>query len=131
MAETSATFSESWYRIAAQRVYLRPGVVVQRQRYRGERWIVLQNPLNNRYFKLRPVAYEFVGRLRPDRTVEEVWQECVRRFPDEAPGQEAVLQLLAQLYFANLLHYEQALDSAQLFERFKKRRQREISGRLL
>src|SRR5271167_4141228 len=105
MPEAPATFSESWYRIAGQRVCLRADVVVQRQRYRGERWIVLQNPFSSQYFRLRPAAYEFVARLRPERTVQEVWLECVQRFPDEAPGQEAVLQLLSQLYFANLLHY--------------------------
>src|SRR5579872_1609430 len=126
MPQPLATFSESWYRIANLRVHLRAGVVVQRQRYRGERWIVLQNPFSNQYFRLRPAAYEFVARLRPERTVQEVWQECVAKFPDEAPGQEAVIQLLSQLYFANLLHYEQAADTAQLFERFEKRRQREI-----
>ena len=129
MAEAPATFSESWYRIAGQRVYLRAGVRVQRQRFRGERWIVLQNPFSAQYFRLRPAAYEFVGRLRPDRTVHEVWQECVSRHPDDAPGQEAVLQLLAQLYAANLLHYKEATDTAALFERFKKRRQRELSAR--
>ena len=131
MAEAPGTFSESWYRIANQRLHLRSGVQVQRQMYRGERWIVLQNPFSNQYFRLRPAAYEFVGRLRPERTVQEVWQECLGRFPEEAPGQEAVLQLLAQLYYANLLHYEQATDSAQLFERFKRRQQREMSARLL
>ena len=131
MPESLGTFSESWYRIAGQRVFLRPGVIVQRQRFRGERWFVLQNPFSNEYFRLRPAAYEFVGRLRPDRTIQEAWQECIDRFPDDAPGQEAVLQLLSQLYHANLLQYEQAADSAQLFERFKKRRQREISARLL
>jgi putative peptide zinc metalloprotease protein len=131
MAQSLGTFSESWHRIAGQRVYLRPDVVIQRQRYRGERSILLQNPLSNSYFRLHSPAYEFVGRLRPDRTVQEVWQECVSLFPDEAPGQEAVLQLLSQLYHANLLQYEQALDSAQLFERFQRRRQREITARLL
>src|ERR1700722_10275163 len=131
MPEATATFSESWYRIAGQRVCLHAGVRVQRQNYRGERWIVLQNPFSAQYFRLRPAAYEFVARLRPDRTVQEVWQECVDRFPDEAPGQEAVLQLLAQLYFANLLHYDDPADSALLFERFKQRRQREISARFL
>jgi putative peptide zinc metalloprotease protein len=60
-----------------------------------------------------------------------VWQECLDRFPDEAPGQEAVIQLLAQLYFANLLQYNLAADSAQLFERYQKRRQREIRARFL
>lgn len=131
MAEAPATFSESWYRIAGQRLYLRPGVQVQRQIYRGEHWIVLQNPFTNQYFRLHPAAYAFVARLRPERTVQEVWEQCLQRFPDEAPGQEAALHLLSQLYYANLLHYEQAVDAAQLFRRFKQRRQREVTARLL
>jgi putative peptide zinc metalloprotease protein len=125
------TFSESWYRIASQRLALRADVIVQRQRFRGERWIVLQHPFASRYFRLRPAAWEFVARLAPDKTVEQVWLECVNRFPDEVPGQEAVLQLLSQLYFANLLHYAQADDSGQLFQRYEKRRQREFAGRFL
>ncbi len=127
----SKTFSESWYRVANQRICLRPGVNVRRQNYRGERWIVLENPFSNQYFRLRPTAYEFVSRLRPDQTVETAWQQCLDRFPDDAPSQEAVIQLLSQLYFANLLQYDLAADSAQLFERFKKRQQREIGFRFL
>lgn len=125
------TFSESWYRVANQRICLRPGVHVRRQNFRGERWLVLENPFSNQYFRLRPAAYAFVARLSPRRTVEEVWQQCLDRFPDEAPSQEAVIQLLSQLYFANLLQYDLAADSAQLFERYKKRRQREIGFRFL
>ncbi len=127
----SKTFSESWYRVANERISLRPGVRVRRQNFRGERWIVLENPFSNEFFRLRPAAYEFVSRLRSDRTVEAAWRACVEKFPDEAPSQEAVIQLLAQLYYANLLQYELAADSAQLFQRFKKRRQRERGFRLL
>ncbi len=93
--------------------------------------MVLENPFSNQFYRMRPAAYEFVARLRPDRTVEEVWKECLEKFPDQAPGQESVLQLLSQLYFANLLHYDRAADYAQLFERFKKRRQREMTARLM
>jgi putative peptide zinc metalloprotease protein len=131
MADTPKTFSESWYRVANQKIYLRPVVRTRRQNFRGERWIVLENPFSNQYFRLQPAAYEFVVRLQPDRTVEQVWQQCLERFPDAAPSQESVIQLLAQLYFANLLQYDLAADSAQLFERYKKRRQREISFRFL
>lgn len=131
MAETEATFSESWYRIAGQRVWLRPDIVVRRQWFRGERWLVLQNPFSSKYYRIRPATYEFVARLSPDKTVETVWLECADRFPDAVPGQEAVIQLLAQLYFANLLHYENAADSEQLFRRYEERRQRETSARLL
>lgn len=125
------TFSESWYRIANQRLCLRHGINVRRQNFRGERWIVLENPFSNQFFRLQPAAYEFVARLRPDRTVQEVWQECLERFPDEAPGQQAVIQLLSQLYFSNLLQYDLAADAAQLFERYKQRRQREIRSRMM
>src|SRR5690606_39068959 len=45
--------------------------------------------------------------------------------PDGAPGQEDVIQLLAQLYHANLLLYREAADSEQFFARYKKRVQRE------
>ena len=131
MADPTKTFSESWYRVANQKLSLRPVVKVRRQNFRDERWVILENPFSNQYFRLRPAAYEFVSRLRPDRTVEEVWQQCLERFPDTAPSQEAVLQLLAQLYFANLLQYDLAADSAQLFERYQQRRQRETGFRFL
>ncbi len=131
MTGTPRTFSESWYRVANQKICLRPVVKVRRQNFRGERWIVLENPFSNQYFRLRPAAYEFVARLQPERTVEEVWQQCLERFPDDAPSQESVIQLLAQLYFANLLQYDLAADSAQLFERYKKRRQRELGFQFL
>ncbi|MGV3775039.1 MAG: hypothetical protein ACO1QB_19235 [Verrucomicrobiales bacterium] len=129
MADLTQTFSESWYRIANQRISLRSGVNARRQTFRGQRWIVLDNPFNNQFFRLRPAAWEFVARLRPDRTVEEVWKECMERFPDEAPGQEAVIQLLSQLYYANMLQYEMATDSAKLFERFEKTKQRETRSK--
>ena len=93
--------------------------------------MVLENPMSNQFFRLQPAAYDFVARLRPDRTVQEVWRESIERSPEEAPSQEAVLQLLAQLYFANLLQYESAGDSGQLFERYQKRRQREFSFNVL
>lgn len=131
MAETPQTFSESWYRIADQRIALRPSINVRRQNFRGERWIVVENPFSNQFFRLRPAAYEFVARLRADRTVEEVWKECLELFPDEAPGQEQVIQLLSQLYHANLLQYANPSDSSQLFGRFEKVKQREIRSRWL
>ncbi len=131
MADAPPTFSESWYRIADKKISLRPGVNARRQNFRGERWIVLEDPFSNNFFRLRPAAFEFIARLRPDRTVGQVWQECLDKFPDEAPGQEAVIQLLSQLYHSNLLQYDLASDSAQLFDRYKKRRQRETRSRFL
>lgn len=131
MQKAGKTFSESWYRVAGLKLRLLPTVALHRQMFRGEYWYVLRDPFNNQYFRIRPEAYNFVVRLRPSRTVEEVWQECLDRHPDDAPGQEDVIQLLTQLYFANLLHFEMPADSAKIFERYRKRRQREIQSKLL
>lgn len=131
MSDALSTFSESWHRVAGQRLSLRPSVRARRQTFRGEPWVVLDDPFNNQFYRLRPEAYELVARLGPDRTVEEAWRECIERFPGNAPGQEAVIQLLSQLYHANLLHYPTATDASALFERQQKQAQRETRSRLL
>ena len=127
----TATYSESWYRICDRHASLRPHLSVRRQFFRGERWYVIQDPINNQFFRLRPAAYDFLARLRLDRTIEQAWRECVERDPEGAPGQEDVIRLLAQLYQANLLHSDMAADSAQLFERYRQRRERETRSRFL
>jgi len=113
MPKESRTFSESWHRVAGLRVSLRPTVKARKQLFRGETWYILSDPFNNQFFRLRPEAHDFVIRLGPRRTVEEVWLECLQRRPDEAPGQEDVIQLLTQLYFANLLYFEVPADSVK------------------
>ena len=115
--------------MANQKICLRLGLTVRRQFFRGERWIVIEDPFTNQFFRLRPPAYEFVGRMRPDKTIEQVWRECLEKFPDEAPGQGAVIQLLAQLYQSNLLQYDIATDTKTLFERYRKRKEREVRAR--
>ena len=128
--EANSTFSESWHRVSGQHLALHPAVQVRRQMFRGERWYVLEHPFTNQFFRLRPVAYEFVARLHRDRTIDSVWRECLERFPAEAPGQEAVVRLLGQLYQANLLQYESATDTSALFQRHEKREQREFRARI-
>ncbi len=128
---SASTFSESWHRVAGQRLGLQPAARIRRQNFRGERWFVIENPFTNEFFRITPDAYEFIIRLHLSRTVDEAWRECLERFPDRAPGQGEVLQLLGQLYFANLLQYDRATDAAGLFERFRKRQQREWRSRLL
>ncbi|MCC5848606.1 MAG: hypothetical protein JJU29_10960 [Verrucomicrobia bacterium] len=125
MAGNARMFSEHWYRVSDQRVALRAGVRTRRQVYRGEVWRVLYDPFGNQFFRLRPAAYEFVSRLSPKRTVEEVWKECLEIMPDEAPGQSEVIQLLAQLYLSNLLQLDLPPDAQQFFERYRKRKSKE------
>jgi putative peptide zinc metalloprotease protein len=125
------TFSESWHRVAGLRARLRPQVRVHRQYFRGERWYLLHDPFNNQFFRLRPAAYAFVLRLGADRTVGAAWHATLEEFPEEAPGQQDVVELLSQLYASNLLLADAPADTAALFHRYRKRRQREATAKFL
>lgn len=124
-------FSDAWYRVADLRVALRPTVRSHRQHFRGEPWYVLRDPFNNRFFRVRPEAWELIARLDSQRTVEEVWLEELERNPEHAPGQEDVVELLSQLSRANLLYFDNAADAAGLFKRYQKRRDKERRAKLL
>ncbi|MBP6900710.1 MAG: biotin/lipoyl-binding protein [Burkholderiaceae bacterium] len=127
----SHTFSESWHRVAEARLGLLPTVVVHKQHSRGRDWYVLRDTYNQKFYRLSPQAYAFVSRLTPQRTVEQVWQSCLRDLPAEAPGQEEAMQVLSQLHQANLLYHDTPADSLTIFTRHREHKRRELQGKLL
>ncbi|MBN1604598.1 MAG: hypothetical protein JW915_23520 [Chitinispirillaceae bacterium] len=131
MSSRTKIFHESWYQIANQRIYLRSSVRIRRQLFRGELWYVLHDPFANQFFRLRRNSYEFLARINKNKTIEQLWNELLDTNPENAPGQGEIIDLLAQLYHANLLHYDLAPDSIKLFEKFKKRRQNLIKSNIL
>lgn len=124
MSTNDKLFHESWHRIANQKIALRSNVRITRQMFRGKRWYIVADAFSNNFYRIRPTAYGFIARLSSSRTVEEIWKESLTLDPENAPGQGEVIELLAQLYHANLLHNIIAPDSAKLFERFRKKQQR-------
>lgn len=127
----SRTFSESWHRVAQARLGLLPTVAVHKQHFRGRPWYVLRDTYTQRFFRISPQAYTFVSRLRPQRTVEEVWQTCLADMPAQAPGQEEVMQVLSQLHQSNLLYHDTPPDSQTIFERYQDQRRRERLQKLI
>src|SRR4029078_2110258 len=109
------TFDESWHRIEGRRVWLRPGVEIFPQRYRGRRWYVVRDALGNRFFRIRPPAYRLICELERSPTVGEAWERSLDASPEEAPGQGEVVQLLSQLHKAGLLRSDMEGDVAALF----------------
>ena len=125
------TFSESWYRIKDLRPRLRSTVQISRQHYRGRIWYVLQDPSNNQFYRQNEAAYHFVALLDGKRSVAEVWDACNAELGDAAPTQGEAVQLLGQLYTSNLIQGELPPDAQGLFERYRKRVQREVTRRML
>lgn len=130
MAFDRPTFSESWYRVAELRPRLRSTVQTFRQHYRGRTWHVVRDPANNQFFRLDDAAYHFIALLDGRRTVDQVWNTCQEHLGDAAPTQGEAIHTLGQLYASNLLQTELPGDTLTLFDRYKQRRQREITGYL-
>ena len=126
----SATFSEHWHRVAGQRLALRPTVEMHKRFFGDEKWFIVMDPFNNQFFRISPGAHRFLSRLDGRATLQEVWEACLDKDPDGAPGQEEVIQLLAQLHRSNLLRGEIPADNLRVFEQYKKRRAREVRSLL-
>ncbi|MEG3640325.1 hypothetical protein [Magnetococcus sp. PR-3] len=124
MAKREKTFSDVWYRVADLKLAIRPTVEIRKHHFRGQLWYVLQDPLSNRYYRLRPNVYRFVARLNPRQTVEEVWKTSLEVEPETAPGQEEVVRMLTQLHGADLLYYSTPTRAAAFFDRHEKRTQK-------
>ncbi len=122
------TFSESWYRVIELKPRLRSTVQSYRQHFRGRLYYVLHDPTNNQFFRVDEPGYHLIGMLDGRRTVGEVWAACADHLGDQAPTQPETIELLGQLYTSNLLQADMPGDSTVLFERQRKRIQREVGG---
>lgn len=125
------TFSPFWHRVRAMKPRLRPHVQITRQHYRGRRWHVVHDPTSNQFYRLNPVAHEFVCSLDGSREVEEAWKLSLTKFGDAAPTQNEIIQLISQLYSANLLSVDSTPETEQLLRRGRERRAKKIAAQAI
>lgn len=114
---TAPLLSSIWYRVAALKPALRTQVRLHRHRYRGEVWYLLQDPASNRVHRFTPSARLVIAAMNGERTVADLWALAGRRLGDDAPTQDEIIQLLAQLHGADLLRADVTPDVAEIFER--------------
>jgi putative peptide zinc metalloprotease protein len=121
------TFSPFWHRVRTLRPRLRPHTQITRQHYRGRRWHVVHDPASNQFYRLSPVAHDFVCTLDGVRNVEEAWKLALAKFGDSAPTQNEVIELLGQLYNSNLLSVDTTPETEQLLARGRERTKKRIA----
>ena len=131
MLQLRPTFSESWYRVVNLKPRLRATAQISRQFYRGDRWYVVRDPAGNQFHRLSDAAYRFVGLLDGRRTVGDAWELVGGQLEDDAPTQPEVIQILSQLFSANLVETDISPDATVLLRRHKKQMQRKMQGRLM
>ncbi|OLC13092.1 MAG: hypothetical protein AUH29_14525 [Candidatus Rokubacteria bacterium 13_1_40CM_69_27] len=128
---TGALFSPSWYRVAALTPRLRSHAQIHRHQYRGQVWYVLQDLSTHRYHRFSPAAYLIIGLMDGRRTVQDLWEITTTRLGDDAPTQDEMIQLLAQLHGTDVLQCDVPPDTAELLERHERQQRRVWQTRLL
>jgi putative peptide zinc metalloprotease protein len=123
--------SSSWYRVAGLRPKLREHASISRHRYRGNSWYVVHDPTTGRAHRLSTASYMIVGGMDGTRTVDQLWHEAAFRLGQEAPSQDELILLLAQLHSADLLQTEVTPDSVELLERAAKMDRARWMGNIL
>jgi putative peptide zinc metalloprotease protein len=110
-------FSASWYRVAELRPRLRTHARIHRHNYRGKTWFVLQDFSTGRFHRFTPAAYRVIGLMDGSRTVNDIWRISCEQLGDDAPTQDGMIQLLAQLHRADVLQSDVPPDTAELLLR--------------
>lgn len=119
--------SGEWYRIALATPMLRREVSVLRHLYLGRPWYVLADDTSGKVHRLTPAAHAIVGRLDGRNTLDRIWRDVVAQLGTDAPGQDDIVQLMAQLHQADLL----APETRPLLEELAERRDRHRRSKLL
>jgi len=115
-------YSTYWYRVADIKPQLRSHTRLYRHIYRGQTWYVLQDPSSNRQHRFNKTAYFVIGLMNGERTVAEIWTAATEALEDDAPTQDEVIQLLAQLHSADVMQSDIPPDTDELFQRQEKHR---------
>ena len=121
--------SPHWYRVAKLKPRLHGQVEIHRHDYRGLIWYLLENTTTGRSHRFNPAAYQFIGMMDGDRSVEEIYQRICDKLDEYAPGQEEIIDLMGKLYEADLLKSGATADTEELFERQARQRSNKLKQR--
>ena len=109
--------SSSWHRVAKLKPRPRGHVQVCRHSYRGQPWYVIKDEVSGRSHRFTPAAYLFVGLMDGQHSVDDLWSAVVTQLGDDAPTQDEIIHLLAQLHAADLLQADVSPDAGEMLER--------------
>lgn len=112
-----SVLSSAWYRVAELKPRLVSPLQVTRHVMRDQVWHVLVEPASGRQLRLNPQAYGFAGRCDGSLTVDQIWHQLMELHGDDAPSQDEVLRLLAQLMRLGTLQFDSAPQLSMLFAR--------------
>ncbi|MCP5060369.1 MAG: HlyD family efflux transporter periplasmic adaptor subunit [bacterium] len=127
----ASLFSQNWYRVATLRPELRRHATIQRHVYRGRPWYVLNDVINQRVHRFTPSTHTVISLMDGTRSVEAIWEIATEHLGDDAPTQDELIQLLAQLHAADVLRTDVPPDALEILERHDSASKKKLRGKLM
>lgn len=125
-----SVFSKNWYLIEALKPRLRPQVSVSPQYLRGENHYALKDPVSGAIQLYTAEAYQVIGLMDGQRSLNDIWLTVGDILKDEMPSQEEVLSLVSSLYQMDLLYLDVPSNASDLFKRRDKKKEKKQLQRI-
>ena len=114
---SESLFSPLWYRVANLKPTLRGHVQLHRHDYRGLIWYIFEDKSSGRNHRFNSSAYQVIGLLDGNRTVDQIWNLVNESLGEFAPTQDEIIQLLGNLHAGDLLQSGVPPDTEEIFQR--------------
>jgi len=115
-------YSNSWYRVADRKPFVRNHAEIHRRQYRGQVWYVLQDHASGRFHRFTEETYFIIGLMNGQRTLQEIWEAACNKLGEEMPTQDEMIGLLSQLHQADVLQADISPDMENIHRRQEKDR---------
>ena len=106
---------EQWNHVAGLKPQLHKHVSVHPHDFRGSRWYILTDSARGKHLRFNDLAYEFIGRLDGDATVDEIYNQIEINTNNNGPSRQDLLSILIQLFSVGALRSGLPADVEQLF----------------
>ncbi|GAD78828.1 efflux RND transporter periplasmic adaptor subunit [Vibrio ezurae] len=110
-------FSPAWYKVADLKVRIRKHADIHRHVYRGKVWYVLQDHVTGQFQRFTPQAYQLIGLMNGERTLQQIWDIACQQLKEELPSQDEVINLVGQLNKANVMQTDVLPSIKHLYRR--------------
>ena len=122
-----AIWSEHWHAVRFLQPRLRHGVQALHRPLRGRDWVLLLDPVTQRFHRMSPQVWGVLQLLDGRRTLDDIWATACA-IPARAGAQAAhaaisqtdLLQLMSSLHANDLLQSQVSPDASEVFERYQK-----------
>jgi putative peptide zinc metalloprotease protein len=127
--------SEHWHAVRFLKPRLRPGVQPLHRVLRGQPWVLLQDPVTQRFHRVSPQVWRVLALLDGSRSLDEVWAEALAQGEAAASGeatateaisQHELVQLLSSLHANDLIATQVSPDAGEVFERYQRQRRAKL-----